>query len=84
MLEHLCQASIFKDTAAILFGDFLGGNEPNGSSLIKPVLERFAQNSLIPVAKIEGIGHGYTNFPILLGAVAKLQLGSRVKLTCFR
>ena len=84
MLEHLSQASVFKEAAAILFGDFLTGNEPNGSSLVKPVLERFAQNSPIPVAQIEGIGHGYTNFPLLLGAVAKLQLGERVELTCFR
>ncbi|STX44426.1 LD-carboxypeptidase [Legionella donaldsonii] len=84
MLEHLSQATVFKEAAAILFGDFLTGNEPNGSSLVKPVLERFAQNSPIPVAQIEGIGHGYTNFPLLLGAVAKLQLGERVELTCFR
>lgn len=84
MLEHLSQATIFKGAAAILFGDFLTGNEPNGSSLVKPVLERFAKNSPIPVAQIEGVGHGYTNFPLLLGALAKLQLGERVKLTCFR
>lgn len=84
MLEHLCQATIFKDAAAVVFGDFLAGNEPNGSSLVKPVLERFAENCAIPVAQIEGIGHSRTNFPILLGSLAKLRLGDRVKLTCFR
>ena len=82
MLEHLRQANIFKDVSAILFGDFIGGAEPNGSSLIKPVLERFAQNCEIPVVKVEGIGHGNINFPIPLGTNAKLTLGNRINLIC--
>ena len=49
MLEHLHQANIFKNAAAILFGDFLEGNEPDGSSKIKPVLDRFAESCDIPV-----------------------------------
>ena len=83
MLEHLCQAAIFKDAAAIFFGDFIEGNEPNGSSLIKPVLKRFAQHCAIPVVQISGIGHGYINTPIPLGTQVKLQLGNKIKLTCF-
>jgi len=82
MLEHLHQACIFKDVSAILFGDFIGGAEPNGSSLIKPVLERFAQACEIPVVKVEGIGHDNVNFPIPLGTKAKLRLGSKIDLTC--
>lgn len=84
MLEHLKQANIFKNAAAILLGDFVGGNEPNGSSLIKPVLERFAQNCEIPVVQVSGIGHGHTNFPLPLGTAAKLQLGKEIKLVCYR
>ncbi len=83
MLEHLCQANIFKDAAAIFFGDFIEGNEPNGSSLIKPVLERFAQHCEIPVVQINGIGHGYINTPLSLGTRAILQLGKQVKLSVF-
>lgn len=84
MLEHLRQANIFQDAAAILFGDFLEGKEPDGSSLITPVLNRFAENCEIPVIQIKGIGHGYINFPIPLGTTAKLQLGSEIKLSCAR
>ena len=82
MLEHLRQASIFEGVSAILFGDFIGGAEPNGSSLIKPVLERFAQTCKIPVVEIEGIGHGNINFPIPLGTMAKLTLGNKVRVMC--
>jgi muramoyltetrapeptide carboxypeptidase len=84
MLEHLHQADIFKKAKAILFGDFIRGKEPDGSCLIKPVLERFAENCKIPVVKLEGIGHGYTNFPLPLGTAAELQLGHEIKLTCCR
>lgn len=84
MLEHLQQANIFKEAAAILFGDFLEGDEPNGSSLIKPVLERFASQCNIPVVQVQGVGHGPVNFSMPLGTVAKLQLGKNIKLICPR
>jgi muramoyltetrapeptide carboxypeptidase len=84
MLEHLRQAGIFKGAAAILLGDFLEGNEPDGTSLIQPVLERFAAECDIPVVQVHGIGHGATNFSIPLGTKAELQLGEMNQLTCFR
>ncbi|MCC2666330.1 MAG: LD-carboxypeptidase [Gammaproteobacteria bacterium] len=84
MLEHLRQAGIFKKAKAIVFGDFTGGKEPDGSYLIKPVLERFAKNCKLPIVKVDGIGHGYTNFPLPLGTEGGLQLGHEIKLTCFR
>jgi muramoyltetrapeptide carboxypeptidase len=84
MLEHIRQAHLFKDAAAIVFGDFLEGEEPDGSSLINPVLKRFAEHCDIPVVQIVGIGHGHINFPLILGTSAKLKLGRQVKLTCLR
>lgn len=84
MLQHLQQANIFKDAAAIVFGDFLGGNEPDGTSLIPAVLQRFADECPIPVVQIAGIGHGATNFPIPCATPARLQLGDAIQLTCFR
>lgn len=77
MLEHLRQAGIFDNAQAIVFGDFLDGNEPDGSSLVQPVLERFAQQIKIPVIQIAGIGHGYINQPLWLGSSATLQLGPK-------
>lgn len=84
MLEHLTQANIFKNARAILLGDFLGGNEPDDSSLVEPVLQRFAEHIDVPVLRIAGIGHGSINFPIPLGVETKLQLGEKAKLICFR
>ncbi len=84
MLQHLEQAAIFKDAAAILLGDFIKGDEPDGTSLITHALNRFAHSSKIPVAQIEGVGHGYTNFSLPLGTAATLQLGNKITLTCLR
>lgn len=84
MLQHLQQANIFEDAAAILFGDFIEGKEPDGTCLIESALNRFADSSKIPVVRVKGVGHGYTNFPLPLGTNAKLQLGSKVTLTCTR
>ena len=75
LLEHLRQAGIFDQAQAIVFGDFLDGNEPDGTCIVPPVLERFAQAMTIPVIQIPGIGHGYINKPLWLGAPATLQLG---------
>lgn len=84
MLEHLKQAGLFENAKAICFGDFMDGFEPNGSSLVDPVLKRFAENCDIPVVKIEGIGHGRTNYPLPLGTKASLQLGNTITFISYR
>ncbi|BCA94758.1 putative carboxypeptidase [Legionella antarctica] len=83
MLEHLFQANMFQNAAAIVLGDFLEGKEPDTSSLIHPVLSRFAEHCDIPVVQIKGIGHGCNNMPLPFGTDATLQLGNEIKLTCF-
>lgn len=82
LLEHLLQANLLQHASAIVFADFLEGNEPNGTSLIQEVLNRFAQDCAIPVVQIQGIGHGYINAPIPFGTATTLQLGDEIKLTC--
>lgn len=89
ILEHLCQANLFAGAKAIVLGDFLEGKEPDGSSLIDRVLERFAKTRCkLPVIRIEGVGHGYHSFPILFGTQATLQIKGESrqvgKLTCYR
>ncbi|MFJ1269734.1 LD-carboxypeptidase [Legionella lytica] len=84
MLEHLRQANIFQGAVAVLFADFLGGDEANGTSLIQPVLQRFADDSAIPVVQMDGIGHGATNFPIPLATATQLHLGKEIHLSCSR
>ncbi len=82
MLEHLSQAGVFKHASAILLGDFLDGKEPDGSSLVNIVLERFAKSCPIPVVQVNGVGHGYTNMALPLGMPTALQLGKEIHLTC--
>lgn len=82
MLEHLLQAHVLQDAAAIVFGDFQTCEEPNGSTLIQPVLERFAKRCAMPVVQVKGIGHGHVNFPIPFGTDATLELGSTITLSC--
>lgn len=64
MLEHLKQTNILEDVKAIIFGDFVGGKELNGTSLVLPVLQRFAENINLPVFSLPGCGHGNENFPL--------------------
>jgi muramoyltetrapeptide carboxypeptidase len=65
MLVHLIQSGMFKDAHAIILGDFLGGKENDGSRTINSVLERFAQETHVPVFKINGYGHGEENLPLV-------------------
>jgi muramoyltetrapeptide carboxypeptidase len=80
MLEHCRQANILNRVAAIVLGDFIGGNEPDGTDLTQPVLQRFADLSPVPVIQIKGIGHGHTNLPLVFGTRVKLHLGQTAAL----
>ncbi len=64
MLTHLEQARVFTDAQAIVLGDFVRGNEANGTSLIPAVLKRFAESTPLPVFSLPGCGHGEENFPL--------------------
>jgi muramoyltetrapeptide carboxypeptidase len=76
MLTHLQQAGIFDGLDALILGDFIGGEEPNGKSLIEPVLQRFADTCPYPVLRCLGIGHGFDNHPLPLGTPIQLILAS--------
>ncbi len=71
LLTHLQQAHIFEETKAILLGDFTGGEEADGTSLVPPVLERFAENIDVPIFSLLGCGHGKENFPLPLNRDVK-------------
>lgn len=80
MLNHLKQANIFNNVKAILLGDFTGGQEANGTSLIEPVLSRFAAETSVPIFACPGIGHGKTNRSLPFGVKVKLQSGLEASL----
>lgn len=64
ILTHLQQARFFDGVKAVLFGDFVKGEEPDGTCLIWEVLYRFAEATPFPVFKLLGCGHGSQNYPI--------------------
>jgi muramoyltetrapeptide carboxypeptidase len=82
VLEHFRQAGLFTHAKAIVFGDFTGGNESDGSNRVAAVLKRFAENLDIPVLKGLQSGHSVIQRPLPLGAPAKLKLGDTPVLNC--
>jgi len=83
VLEQLVQSGVLsRRTKAIVFGEFLGGLEPDGSSKVSAVIERFAQDwaQKNGVTVLSGIasGHGVSQrvFPIGTEAVIDLRSSS--------
>ncbi len=74
MLMHLQQAHVFDRVKAILFGDFVRGEEADGSSLVEPVLNRFAETIDLPVFRLSGCGHGEENFPLPFNMPLRLSV----------
>jgi muramoyltetrapeptide carboxypeptidase len=72
MLTQLQQAGALEGVLAIVLGDFSGGEEKDGSSLVWPVLERFANSLITPVFHLKGIGHERVNNPLPLNVLATL------------
>ncbi len=75
MLEHLLQAGVLKSVKALVFGEFLGGDERDGKSYVRYAIQRFAEQNHI--ACFEGLetGHGNQNRMIPLGTTASYKNG---------
>lgn len=80
MLEQLRQAGLFRGIKGILFGDFLGGEERDGSSLVLPVLQSWAAELPFPVISGLPCGHADIQRPLPLGTRARLEGGRTLKL----
>ncbi len=65
MLYHLQMTKALNGVKAIIFGDFVSGDEPTGENYIDFALMRFALSSKIPVFKCMDFGHGKINRPLL-------------------
>lgn len=81
MLTHMSAANAFKGARAIVFGEFLGGDETDGKNHIRRAVNDFAQNQKIPVLRGLKSGHGSHNIPVPLYQSSLLQLGAKPKLT---
>lgn len=75
-LVHLKQAGAFRGSRAIVFGEFLGGNEVSGKNYVQRSLKEFSASVSIPVFKGLKSGHGKHNIPIVVGAKATLKAGA--------
>lgn len=84
MLEQLYQSQLLKSgIKAVIFGDFLGGDEKNGKNFIHFALQRFAQRVNFPVLAGLPSGHGKEiNFPLPFNTKSQLHLGTCPYLTC--
>lgn len=77
-LNHLKQAGLLKNVCAIVLGQFIAPDtlNPTESSDIEKgievALERFAEDTQIPVFKNEQFGHGLANYPIVYNADSKI------------
>lgn len=71
-LQHLSQAGIFDNVAAIVFGDFVDGLEASGQSLVHETLSRFAKQCKIPVFSGVETGHGVIQRPLFFNTAAVL------------
>lgn len=67
MLNQMMQARVFQGVKAVLFGQFTGGVEKDGSDNTMFALKRFAKDVDFPVFKTESIGHAFINKPFLYG-----------------
>jgi muramoyltetrapeptide carboxypeptidase len=82
MFSQLSQVGAFKNAKAIVLGDFLGGDEKDGTTQVPRVLRRFAESLDIPVMKGIRAGHGSIQRPVPFATVAKLKTGARGSLIC--
>jgi len=80
-LIHLKNAGIFNNLSAVIFGDFLKGDD-----LVKSTIEHFCYNHIgnIPSYRAVGIGHGNINYPIILGNMANISMNQLIIQSQFR
>lgn len=76
MFEHLVQSQILKGCLGIIFGDFIGGNEPDGKNYVQYALDRFADGNYIACFDNMPSGHGGRNRMIPCGSPA-IMTGTR-------
>lgn len=75
MLVQLRQAGYYKGIRALIFGDFVGGEEKDSVALWKDVQKRFAASVNFPVLRNMPSGHSLKQRPVPLMTKTKLNLG---------
>lgn len=73
MLTQLVLSGALKGAKAIIFGDFIDGEEPDGKNLVPACLKSFASEQSIPVFKGLKSGHGKQQMPLAFNTKAILK-----------
>lgn len=82
MLVQMEQAGTFKKAKAVIFADFLKGQEPNSDKEYWSLaVDDFAGRMKIPVLKGLQAGHAIPNRPVPINTPSTLALGSSATLT---
>lgn len=81
LLIHMLQAGVFKGAKAVIFGEFIGGEETNGKDYTQMAIREFAQLVKFPVLQGMKVGHDKNNWPVLMYRDSQLTLGNKPVLT---
>ncbi len=82
-LEQLSQSGLLKQTKALLFADFLGGDERDGKNYVSYAVERFAAENQVACFSGLKCGHGHKQQLLFQGH--KYQLNKKtqgIELSC--
>ncbi len=71
-LTHLQQAGVFKYVKAIVFGNFVEGDQ-----YVDLALTRFATECKVPVFKTHEFGHAIINYPLIYNSKSKIKRQSK-------
>ena len=82
-LHQLKQAGLFKDVAAVVFGDFTNCLEADGKDLVPQTLENFFREIKIPAFRGIEAGHGETQRPLFFNTQTVLTCGSNSQMINF-
>ncbi|MGE3973796.1 MAG: LD-carboxypeptidase [Bdellovibrionales bacterium] len=82
MFSSLIQSGLFKNAKAVVLGDFIGGNEPDGQNYVNHVIQDFASQLKIPVLRGIRSGHGDLRRPVPFNTNSVLKTGLDASLIC--
>jgi muramoyltetrapeptide carboxypeptidase len=83
MLQQIKQSQNFKYCKAVLFGEFLGGDETNKENHVMMALKKFSTELSIPVFSGIEAGHGLMQRPLFFNTQAVLFSGAKAQLKIY-
>ncbi len=72
ILDHLLQAGILDKAKAVIFGQFTGSQEKDGTDHIPIAIDSFCKKVSYPVFRTNLIGHDRRNVPFVYGAIGSI------------